>query len=320
MALTYWPLGLVLLVGLVAGAVWWWRTSGPPTATGLAVANTDNVRRTPHFTALAKNLVRWSTVQVVALLLMVGGCWLLASRFGLADEQSAEQRNRDIMLCLDVSGSMKAIDADMMKAFAEITGQLKGERIGLTIWDSSAVMKFPLTNDYDYIAEQLKDGAEMITGRDAYRWMQGTYAGKGSSIVGDGIMSCLDRFDKRDTDRARTMILATDNHLSGEPLYTMAEAIDEAKAAKVVVFAIGPTDDKDFRELRLKAEDTGGAGFLLKSVGSGPEIVRSVQAQEARRLEGPKRKLVTDLSPVGLTLIGLGVAGWAAASTRLRES
>ncbi len=319
MALSYWPLGLALLVTFAAGAGCWWRAAKPHAGLGLAVANTHHVRRTPRFAALAQNLLRWTTVQVVALVLMVAGCWLLASRFGLVDEQKAEQRNRDIMLCLDVSGSMKALDADMMKAFAGITGQLKGERIGLTIWDSSAVMKFPLTSDYDYISQQLKDGAEAIGGKNPYRYTEGVNAGKGSSIIGDGIMSCLERFDDKDPHRARTLILATDNMLSGQPLYTMAEALDEAKAAKVVVFAIGPSEDRYFRELRLKAEETGGAGFLLKSVGSGPEIVRSVQAQEARRLDGPAQKAVHDLSPVGLTLISLGILGWGVAAWRVRS-
>ncbi len=319
MALTFWPLGLVLLAGLAALGVWWWRSDRASAAVGLAVANTDNVRRTERFTALARTLLRWTTVQVAALGVMVLGCWLLAARLGLADEQSSEQRNRDIMLCLDVSGSMHDIDADMLRAFAQITDQLRGERIGLTIWDSSAVMKFPLTNDYDYIHEQLVEGAAKLDDGD-YRWRKGTSAGAGSSIIGDGIMGCLDRFDRTDPDRARTLILATDNDVSGNPLYTMAEAVAVAKEQKVVVFAVAGYDDREFRELRLAAESTGGAGFLLKQVGTGPEIVRSVQAQEARRLEGPDRMIVNDFSPAGLTLIGLGMAGYAVASWRTRTS
>ncbi len=317
MALKYWPLGLALLVALAAvGYLWWRRTAPRPGGQGPLVANTDNVRRTPRFQTLARSLLRWTAVQVASLALVVTGCWLLASRLGLADESTSVQHNRDVMLCLDVSGSMRQVDADLLAAFADITKQLKGERVGLTIWNSSAVMKFPLTNDYDFVAARLAEGAEALRGMSGV-YTVGTSEGSGASLIGDGIVSCLQRFDRLDTQRARTMILATDNDLSGTPIYTTDQAFEQIRQQKVVVFTLAEYESDDYTALRRLATDTGGAGYLLRDKGSGAQVVRSIQSMEAARLQGERQVTVTDLSAVGLSLVSLGLLGWLVASRKV---
>ena len=44
-----------------------------------------------------------------------------------------ESRNRDIMLCLDVSGSMYEADSEILRVYAELSKGFKGERIGLVL-------------------------------------------------------------------------------------------------------------------------------------------------------------------------------------------
>ncbi len=43
----------------------------------------------------------------------------------------------------------------------------------------------------------------------------------GASLIGDGLASCALQFDAEDTERSRSIILATDNYVSGEPIYTL---------------------------------------------------------------------------------------------------
>jgi len=241
MALKYWPLAVLLLLGFVVLGYLWGRRSAPYAADGLLVANTGNVRRVAAFQQLARRLLRWTTIQVASLGLVVAGCWLLAGRLGVSDENPSIQHNRDIMLCLDVSGSMSDVDAELLRGFGEIARGLKGERIGLTVWNSSAVLKFPLTHDYDFIAEQLTTAAQEME-KHSFRFLTGTNEGNGSSLIGDGIMSCLQRFDRRDSERARTMVLATDNDLSGTPIFTVEQAFAQLKEQKVVTFTIAEYD------------------------------------------------------------------------------
>ncbi|AQP48399.1 hypothetical protein BW730_13685 [Tessaracoccus aquimaris] len=210
MALKFWWLGLVLLVVLVVFAMAWALRGRPSAGVGALVAGTDAIRSSPRFTALTRRFLISATIQVASVGLIVAGCWLLASRLGATSDANSEQHNRDIMLCLDVSDSMTGIDADLMRAFADIVSGLEGERVGLTIWNSSAIAKFPLTNDYDFILDELRRGADQV---DDFDYMGGTNAGEGGSLIGDGVVSCLQRFDHLDKDRARTMILASDNSL-----------------------------------------------------------------------------------------------------------
>ena len=316
MALKYWPLAVLLLLGFVVLGYLWGRRSAPYAADGLLVANTGNVRRVAAFQQLARRLLRWTTIQVASLGLVVAGCWLLAGRLGLSDENPSIQHNRDIMLCLDVSGSMSDVDAELLRGFGEIARGLKGERIGLTVWNSSAVLKFPLTHDYDFIAEQLTTAAQEME-KHSFRFLTGTNEGNGSSLIGDGVMSCLQRFDRRDSERARTMVLATDNDLSGTPIFTVEQAFAQLKEQKVVTFTIAEYDDTNYARLRQLAIEGGGAGYLMRDKATGPAIIRSIQSQEASRLQGERQVAVHDLSAVGLTLLSVGLVGWVVASGKV---
>lgn len=316
MGLRYWPLALALLVGFAVLGYWWWRHRPAPAEGSLLVANTDALRRAPAFRQQARRLLRWSTVQVLSLGMMVVGGWLLAGRLGSSDESPSVQHNRDIMLCLDISGSMRNVDTQLLKGFSEIARGLRGERVGLTIWNSSAVVKFPLTSDYDFIAEQLRDGAEKME-KLSSSFTSGANEGSGSSLIGDGIVSCLQRFDRLDTERARTLVLATDNDLAGDPLFTIEEAFALLKEQKVVTFTISPYDDAEYVQLRRLAEDGGGAGYLLGSNQAGREIVRSIQSREASRLQGEKQLVLQDLSALGLSLLTVGLVGWLVASRKV---
>ncbi|MET3718645.1 MULTISPECIES: VWA domain-containing protein [unclassified Arthrobacter] len=101
-----------------------------------------------------------------------------------------EQRNRDIMLCLDTSGSMSSADAAVVEVFGVLAKEFDGERIGLTIFDSSAVQVFPLTDDYGYVQEQLQMADDAFNGNPGSAgFLDGTWSGRGSSLIGDGLAS-----------------------------------------------------------------------------------------------------------------------------------
>ena len=102
-----------------------------------------------------------------------------------------ESRNRDIMLCLDVSGSMYEADSEILRVYAELSKGFKGERIGLVLFDSSPVVVFPLTDDYDFVTKQLESAAEAFKysfsgkynsekTKRIYDLISGVYEGDGS--------------------------------------------------------------------------------------------------------------------------------------------
>ena len=55
-----------------------------------------------------------------------------------------------------------------------------------------------------------------------------------SSLVADGLVSCVQRFDKVDEDRGRALVLATDGEQRGRGIYDLREAGEYAAEHDVV--------------------------------------------------------------------------------------
>lgn len=317
MALIWWWLALL---GLVACAVtgWrWWRSRKGDHVDGVRLSNTQRIRSSARYAALVRRAFTWSTVQLLSLVLMGLGSLLLMGRLAVGNVNDAEFHNRDIMLCLDVSGSMQEIDAALLAEFATIAEGLQGERIGLVIWDSTSIMKFPLTTDYRFIAEQLDEGAKLMYER-AYDWTTGTSAVSGSSLIGDGLVSCLDRFDRLEEDRSRTVILATDNEVSGEPLWPLTEAFDLAVERKVGVYGLAKFETDKVNELRREATRTGGTVHIMVDPSAAGQIIGAIDNQEATRFRGSPQRQLSDTPWPATLLIGLGLVALVVSSDRLR--
>jgi Ca-activated chloride channel family protein len=240
------------------------------------------------------------------------------------------------MLCLDTSGSMSSADAAVVQVFAELAREFDGERVGLTVFDSSAVQVFPLTDDYGYVEEQLTLAKHAFDGSSGSAgFLDGTWNGRGSSLIGDGLASCVNGFPdtgKAETGeadagqrRSRSIVLATDNYLSGDPIFTLEEAAALAKEHEVPVYALNPGDfdygpgpGQPGARLRTAAEASGGAYYRLDSPEAAAGIVRSVQETEATAMKGAPQTVVSDRPELPLTLALLSGLVLAGASWRLR--
>lgn len=324
MVLTFWPLALVWVLVLGGGA---WllrrrlRRGDEQPAEGLAAAHTARIKQTSRYRALAREHWRWTLIQVIAVGLIATGTVLLTTRLATAGSERPEQRNRDIMLCLDTSDSMAGVDAGILAAFAEVAKELEGERIGLTIWNASAVTVFPLTDDYPFIVEQLERSSRALEEMD-FDFTSGTTTGPGYSLVGDGLASCLQRFDRPAEHRSRSLVFATDNKVSGEPVFTLAEAAGLAIDSEVRVYGIAPPyglDGEKGQEMKRELERTGGTTRSLDDPALAGEMVAQIQAEETARIEGSPRRIVTDRPLVGLVLAGLGLLGLAVSGWRTRQ-
>jgi Ca-activated chloride channel homolog len=283
---------------------------------GLPVAHVD---RMTGLAAFRGALLRYRLWIGAALLASVAGALVagaVAARPSGIHASQEDDYKRDIMLCLDVSGSMVDVDAEILGVYQQIAAGLDGERIGMRIFDASSVMSFPLTSDYDYIAEQLGRYERALTGTlgpdEQFNYLAGTASGLGASLVGDGLASCvLDFADLEASERPRSIILATDNMVNGQQIFSLPQAGQLAVDHEVRVYAINPFDwggDPVSQELRETAEGTGGAYFPLDFAQTVPQIVDRVNAIEAGYIETPPQIQVVD-RPGPLPLIVLVVVG-----------
>lgn len=318
------PIAIVVaILAIVIGLVWRRRRA----RTALPVAHVERLTRIPQYRRAMYRHRGVALVAVLAVAIAALGAGILSARPAAVESQNNDEYKRDILLCLDVSGSMVSVDAEILRVFQEIATSLNGERIGLRIFDSSSVMVFPLTSDYDYIIEQLElyerafDGG--LGSEEYFSYTAGTTLGNGASLVGDGLASCAMDFESTDdSNRPRSIILATDNMVNGQQLVSLMQAGQMALDNDVRVYAINPWDfgsgDLAAAELQEVAEGTGGAYFALDWASTVDGIVDRINAIEAGYIETPPEAQIVDRSMGWIPWVYAAVAVVVLAAWRLR--
>ena len=237
------------------------RRSTSPGTTTAPIANVLHAEASPVFRRLRRRYHLLVGGEVVALSLVGLAAVGLTMRPVSDRHPTGRSRNRDVMLCLDVSGSMIELDAVVLASSPTLAAGLRGERIGLTIFNGSAVSVFPLTDDAGYIAETLDDAATSLAERK--RCSRGDEGGR---QVADRRRARVvrDAFRPADEQRSRSIVFVTDNTLAGEPIMTIRQAAALVRDRDIRVYAIAADDRitaEDAAELRAAAEATGGAYF-----------------------------------------------------------
>ena len=328
---------LLLIIAVVAYAT---RTGPRPSENVRWVANAS------YLTQLSSFRRRLTTYRVglaaLAVVALTGG---IAAGVVLArpvDKQvlNSELATRDIVLCLDVSGSMVEYDVEIIETFKSLVEGLDGERIALSIWNQTSRTVFPLTDDYGLVTEELEIAAAALDfNMDAY--LNGSYdpealdrimafvAGTelatemSSSLVGDGLASCGLLFDEADAERSRTVILATDNIMLGTPIYTLPEAADVVAERDIGLIGIfsgeyantAAPEQKEFEDV-MAAHD--GLYFEASDPSSVEAIIDRIQSQQAIDLDATPEVVVSDRPVVPVTVLVLSFAALVIAAWRLK--
>jgi len=229
----------------------------------------------------------------------------------------------------------------VLKVFQELVDNFEGERIALSIFNSSSRTVFPLTDDYALVQDELQAGIDALDkdpstfdytgGSDDAEILEfaqftaGTTANlAGASLIGDGLASCALQFDEEATERSRSIILATDNYVSGEPIYTLPQAADLVASRDITLHGIfggsqryeGTPEESEYREV---VESGGGLYFLADDPGAVQGMVDDVVAQQAVELDASPEVIVTD-RPAGWFLVAaLGVGLLLVVAWRVKE-
>jgi Ca-activated chloride channel homolog len=305
-------LGGVLLVALLVWLVLRLRGVAAP----VALANTEMLRALPEYRRAVRRH-RWMVAGGVALVGILAVAAVLGAarpvqRMTLVDQKD----NRDIVLCLDVSGSMIDVDAEVVSTFLRLAEGFRGERISMVIFNSSAVPVFPLTDDYDFVSDQLRRAQRSLTlvdGKDPF--FAGTLNGAGSSLIGDGLATCVRSFDHPELKRARSVILASDNEAAGKSLFTLPEGGQLATTAGIQVYGMNPSDNPSSSaavEMRQVVESTGGIYFALNDVSAVRRTLEAVTSREATRIPSAPRTVIHDAPGIPIALATLAVLAFLA--------
>lgn len=335
MELRFWWLALLCLVGLILLAIVQGRHAKHKRTTDRRkpLANNYRLLRLTEYQHVISQHTRQTRIALVAILITILAVLGLIGRPTATKIVEPEMRNRDIVLCLDISGSMLKADAAILKQYQEATAKMRGERIGLVIFNGAPKTIFPLTDDYDFITEQLSRVHNLISNRtyedtllgdsdDYYDLLAGTSSSGGSSLIGDGLGGCVNRFDAVSDKRARSIIFATDNELGGNPIISLPEAAAVAKNRNIRVYGIHPEKESAFAhslsrksqelstEFRHSMLSTGGDYYRLSDSNIADAIVQKITSQEATRFRGSPQLVHTDtpLPLMVVLVVGLSAA------------
>lgn len=281
-----------------------------------------------------------TTLLVLALITAM----TLVARPSVVDENDERTNPRDIVLCLDVSASMLAYDHEVLSTYQQLISGFKGERIALSLFNSTSRTLFPLTDDYDLASGQLKKASEILrkvstqdridklsdrTAQDFTDLIEGTQNRTDkTSLIGDGLVSCAAMlpgfiYGKPSKPGKASIMLATDN-VSGTSSYTLGSALDLTSKANISVDGLydgpmGSENDKTTIEMRQKIEKHGGT---YSSAHSGQSVDKMMRSLEKRKSEQDEHNRLSSLidAPGWFTLIAAAFLGlWIAVAWRIQR-
>ncbi len=232
-------------------------------------------------------------------LLLMTSLWLLLLVAAmrpqwLGDPIALPMKGRDLMLAIDLSGSMRIEDfvlqgrrVNRLAATKAIAAQFidrrVGDRIGLILFGDQAYVQAPLTFDRTTVKRLLRESAIGLAGK--------------MTAIGDAIGLAVKHMSADNHGRGRVLILLTDGVNTAGRL-TPRQAAELARDAGIRIYTIGigadsmiqqgffgptrvnPSAELDERMLTEIAEQSGGHYFRARNSEELAQIYRDIDAIE----------------------------------------
>lgn len=230
-----------------------------------------------HLDPMTKSRRHWSSW-------LRGLCWCLLVLAAtqprwLGDTITLPQKGRDLMLAVDLSGSMEIADMQyqgqainrlqaVKLVLNEFIQKRQGDRLGLILFGDAAYQQTPLTYDLTTVRTLLEESVRGLAGE--------------RTAIGEAIGLAVKRLNSYETSNKVLILLSDGANTAGaiQPL----EALQLAKAAGVKVYTVGvgaeqmvqqsifgrqvvnPSQDLDEALLTRLAEETGGQYFRARNL------------------------------------------------------
>lgn len=281
---------------------WWlWALPAPLLARWLLPARRSGAAalRVPYGTRLdtvaaaGGGALRGGGAGLLAWLAWILLCLALARPQELGPPVAPPQVGRDLMLAVDLSGSMDEQDMELGGAvvdrltaakavLADFLERRAGDRIGLLVFGERAYTLTPLTLDHATVREQLSDSVVGLAGR--------------ATAIGDAIGLAVKRLQEQPAGQ-RVLVLLTDGvNTAGVLTPEKATELAESTGVRIHAVAFGGEggglsvfgfrlpmaggDEIDEAALRRIAERTGGRFFRARDTASLAGIYAEIERLE----------------------------------------
>lgn len=219
---------LLLLLGIIPFLIIWKFGKGEKQVAAIPVSSTKGLSNSRSW----KNAVQQFPF-IFRMLALISIITALARPQTKFDETQTEGEGIDIILCIDVSGSMTAQDftPNRMEAAKRVAidfvNHRTSDRIGVVIFAGESFTQCPLTTDYYVLKSQISQIRNGLL--------------EDGTAIGSGLATSVDRLRKSKT-KSKVIILLTDGVNNGG-LIDPSTAKEIAKTFKIKVYTIGVGTD-----------------------------------------------------------------------------
>lgn len=257
---------------------------------------------------------RQALQMIVATIIWLLIVTALAQPQRVGDAISHDVSARDIMLAIDISGSMDQTDLEtadkkMIQRLAGVKqvvdafiARRKGDRIGLILFGTKAYIQCPFTQDLATIQSLLDQTEVGMAGEQ--------------TAIGDAVGLSIKAFEASNAQQ-KMLILLTDGNDTASRV-PPAQAADIARQRDLVIYTIGVGDPNatgenrvDFATLRTVASATGGSFFRAENGAQLEGIYADIDKLAPVKLQTEtwRPKLPLFQWPLGAATL-LGIAAW----------
>jgi len=267
------------------------------------------------------------------LSILVWGCLVVAGARPqwVGDPEALPVSGRDVLLAVDISGSMEIPDfllngekANRLQVVKEVAGEFiqrrTGDRIGLIVFGSQAYLQTPLTFDRHTVQQMLKESEIGLAGKE--------------TAIGDAIGLAVKRFQHQSQDH-RVLVLLTDgSNTAGKVDPVQAAALAAKEGIRIHAIGVGsdylelqtrfgtrvinPASDLDEKTLNQVAELTGGVYFRARDTSGLQTVYRQLDQLEPVTKDTEYFRPVSEwyIWPLGVALVLSGVMALSAVGLR----
>ncbi len=278
------------LLALIPVLIYWYARTNRSRTASIAVSTTA-----------AKGLGSWKAsfrhVPFILRMLTLACIIVALAKPQTRDEQQrAEGEGIDIVLCIDVSGSMTAQDLKPNRLEAaknvaiDFVNKRLTDRIGIVIFSGESFTQCPLTTDHEVLVSAISNIRNGLL--------------EDGTAIGSGLSTSIDRL-RGGTSKSKVVVLLTDGENNGG-LIDPKTAKEIAKTFGVKVYTIGVGTDGtaqqpvntdlgvvmqtqkvsiDEKLLTEIATETGGKYFRAKDNASLTEIYTTIDGLEKSKVE-----------------------------------
>ena len=217
-----------ILFAIVPILVYWEIVKGKKQTAAVKISSTAGLSKIRSWKNTFQNLPFILRLMAISCIIIA-----LARPRVKFEEQQSEGEGVDIILSIDVSGSMTAQDfrpnrMEAAKKVAEdFVNERPNDRIGIVIFSGESFTQCPLTTDHSVLINQIEQIRNGLL--------------EDGTAIGSGLATSVDRL-RNSKAKSKVVILLTDGVNNGG-LIDPATALEIAKTFKVKVYTIGVGTD-----------------------------------------------------------------------------